>query len=163
MYSWALFPASVPAATSARNKSPAEICVNPYCVINHPHKEELAQGFRFFSKQVGIQGPPHKCNRVSKGHTFLHTETGWRGLHSSIESQEFSFTIQEEIFLISQAGGSFVRQQLERETNTFATISSHCVPFPDAGAPEIIILKGSFPAKACTPNCATKQFPKDNR
>ncbi len=53
MYSWALFPESVPAATSARNKSPAEICVNPYWALHcHAQNGSAHTNSHFSRKEV---------------------------------------------------------------------------------------------------------------
>lgn len=48
------------------------------------------------------------------------------------------------------------KQKVKRQkVHTFRVMSSHCVPLPEAGAPDIIIFKGSSFVNAIT--CFTQQ------
>ncbi len=107
------------------------------------------------SAQVQILGKEvqafEKCIRVSK------TNTCRQEFEKQLcELTHFKTLLQKSIkfqFRNSEILAAFSSQRKELRKNTLAVISSHCVPFPDAGAPEIMILSVSFPAKAFTSNC----------
>jgi hypothetical protein len=107
------------------------------------------------SAQIQILGKGvqafEKCIRVSK------TNTCRQEFEKQLcELTHFKTLLQQSIkfqFRNSEILAALSSQRKELRKNTLAVISSHCVPFPDAGAPEIMILSVCFPAKAFTSNC----------
>jgi hypothetical protein len=110
------------------------------------------------SAQIQILGKEvqafEKCIRVSK------TNTCRQEFEKQLcELTHFKTLLQQSIkfqFRNAETLAELSSQRKELRKNTLAVISSHCVPFPDAGAPEIMILSVSFPAKALTSNCTIK-------